>query len=216
MTTSSSLDESNQLGAELGHAWRPHHLVRARESHLSALHQPQTTLFDHRAFAEVETDQNTTIGAAGVRLSSSPQRSRSVKRGRRSHGGTAPRPENSDLARPENDAVLFLMAARQMLRAERVAEARRILEAASHISNSPMIETMRSLVAPPTVTVSDRRDVDRTREYDWLRAHGHEHRGLWLALNGEELVASAPTLRELRARLNALRVAAIPLIHRVY
>src|SRR2546422_5393820 len=106
MTTSSSLDESNQLGAEPGHVGRPHDLiVRARESHLSAFDQPQTLPFD-RAFAEVESDQNTTIGSAGVRLSSSPQRSRSVKRGRRSYGGRAPPPENSELTHPENEAVL--------------------------------------------------------------------------------------------------------------
>jgi len=109
------------------------------------------------------------------------------------------------------------MAARQMLQAERVAEARRILEAApSRVSNSPVIVTLRSLLAPPTVTTSTRKDVDRSREYEWLRTHASKYRGLWLALRGDRLLASARTLHELRELLaRESSTPPAPLIHRV-
>lgn len=68
---------------------------------------------------------------------------------------------------------------------------------------------------PPVVRVSEHRDVERGDEYEWLRRHAGEYRGQWVALAGDRLVSSAPTLRELRARLPVETADRQPLIHRL-
>jgi len=59
-------------------------------------------------------------------------------------------------------------------------------------------------VSPPT----GEPDPDRQLEYAWLRKHRDEYAGQYVALSGNQLVASAPSLKELFqlvAQTNAYR-----------
>jgi hypothetical protein len=102
---------------------------------------------------------------------------------------------------------------RALLMEGRILDARDVLEAAD--PSLPIDPKLRELLAPARVWTSDVRDVDRSREYHWLRTQSGRYRGQWVALVGPDLVASAPSLQELRARLAALPPAGSPLIHRI-
>ncbi len=117
---------------------------------------------------------------------------------------------------PEPDVRPFVMAVRELIETERITAARHILAAApAYILGDPLVARLRSVLAPPVVRRMQKRDVDRTREYDWLRAHGREYRGRWVALVGSNLLASAPTLRELQEQLRTTDLSNPPLLHRV-
>ena len=117
---------------------------------------------------------------------------------------------------PERGAVPFVMAVRGLIEAERLAAAREMLAAApTHILTDPLVARLRSILSPPVVKRGQKRDVDRTREYEWLGTDGHKYRGRWVALDGNRLLAVASSLRELREQLKPVAFTHPPLLHRV-
>ncbi len=117
---------------------------------------------------------------------------------------------------PERDAVPFVMAVRRLIEAEQLVAAREMLAAApTHILTDPLVARLRSILAPPVVKRVQKRDVDRTREYEWLGTNGHKYHGRWVALDGDRLLAVASSLRELREQLRTLAPIRPPLLHRV-
>ena len=113
------------------------------------------------------------------------------------------------------EAARYLAEVRQLVEREQIAEARKLLDAAPpSLSDEPSLRRWRSLLAPPRVTATQRRDTDRRREYTWLRTHGLEYRGQWVALDAGRLLAAAPSLRELRERLKDCS-ARFPLVHHI-
>lgn len=117
---------------------------------------------------------------------------------------------------PQRDAVPFVMAVRGLIEAEQLVPAREMLAAApTHILTDPLVARLRSILAPPVVKRVQRRDVDRTREYEWLGTDSHKYRGRWVALDGEHLLAVASSLRELREQLKTVAFTHPPLLHRV-
>jgi len=116
----------------------------------------------------------------------------------------------------ESNPLPFLVTARRLVETEQLVTARQMLDAAPvSILSDPLISRLRAVLAPPVATRLDKRDVDRTPEFEWLRREGHRHRGRWVALAGDALLAEAPTLRELRESLKAMLPARRPLIHHV-
>jgi hypothetical protein len=116
----------------------------------------------------------------------------------------------------ESDVQPLVMAVKALIESERIVAARQILDATpAAIAANPVVVKLRAILAPPAVKRVDRRDVDRSQEYRWLRTEGLRHRGRWVALDGDQLVASAATLRELRETLKALPLSHTPLLHRV-
>lgn len=112
--------------------------------------------------------------------------------------------------------IAYLAAIRNLLEHDEIGAARHALEAAPvQVTDWPMIRRLQKLLSPPRIAVSNRRDLDRTREYAWLREHGREYRGKWVALEDGNLAAAAHSLRELRALLSELKLARPPLIHRL-
>lgn len=110
--------------------------------------------------------------------------------------------------------VVYLAAVRSLLDEDKIGEARHVLEAAPlELLSQPVMRRLKGLLLPPRITISDRRDSDRTREYKWLRENRQAHRGEWVALEGEHVLASARSLKELRERLSDLGPARPPLIH---
>jgi len=108
----------------------------------------------------------------------------------------------------------YLAVVRNLLDQDQIGAARDVLDAVPlELLSRPVMQRLKRLLAPPRVTVSAHRDADRTREYSWLRDHWQAHRGQWVALEGDRLVASARSLKELRERLFQLQSDRPPLIH---
>jgi hypothetical protein len=103
-----------------------------------------------------------------------------------------------------------------LIELEEIGAARTLVTAALREGDAdPYTLRLRDLLSPPVAMRSPERDVDRTREYRWLRARGAEHRGYWVALDGDTLVARAVSLKELLRNLKGLRLLKRPLVHRV-
>jgi hypothetical protein len=123
------------------------------------------------------------------------------------------------LRRPKDengDALPFLAAVRRFVESEQLQAAREMLESAPlHILTNPQIDGLRRVLAPPIVERVQKRDVDRSIEYAWLRTEGKKHQGRWVALSGSEVLAAATSLRELRAALSTMSLPHPPLLQRV-
>ena len=120
------------------------------------------------------------------------------------------------LAHPDPDTFLFLAAAQQLLDTEQAPKAFAILEAApAHVLSDSRVVALRKLLRPPVVVAETCADSDRTIEYEWLRTHSASHKGSWVALDGERLLASATTLRVLRTLLEQVPFSRRPLVHRI-
>ena len=116
----------------------------------------------------------------------------------------------------ELDARPFVMALRELVRSDKILEARYMLRAApAHILSDPLLAQLGAALAPPVVSRVRKLDRDRSEEFEWLRIHGPEHRGRWVALVGDDLLASAPTLRELQERLAGIALLRPPLLQRI-
>ena len=102
---------------------------------------------------------------------------------------------------------------RSLLMEGRILDAQDLLAAVG--PDVPIHPKLREVLAPALARKSDVRDVDRTAEYHWLRTHGDRYRGQWVALVGPDLLAAAPSLKELRLRLVAPPKAGPLLIHRI-
>jgi hypothetical protein len=112
--------------------------------------------------------------------------------------------------------VAYLAVIRSLLERDEVAAARKVLDAVPpDASDEPEMRRLKRLLAPPRVTVNDVRDVDRTREYRWLREHWQEYRDQWIAVDGDTVLASARSLEELREILRELSMTRPPLVHRI-
>jgi len=117
---------------------------------------------------------------------------------------------------PVRGAVPFVIAVRRLIETDQMLAARQMLAAApTHILTDPLVARLRSILAPPVVKQVQKRDVDRTREYEWLGTDGHKYRGRWVALDGDRLLAVASSLRELQERLKTVDFTHPPLLHRV-
>lgn len=114
------------------------------------------------------------------------------------------------------EAVPYLALVRSLLEREDLEAARKMLDAMPlEVSETREARRLKKLLALPRVAVSETCDVDRTREYRWLRDHWQEYRGQWVALEGDRIAAAARSLKELRERLKALNLATPPLVHRL-
>ena len=113
-----------------------------------------------------------------------------------------------------SELVPFLAVVQSLVEHDEIAAARNVIDAVPlDLLCQPEMRRLKGLLAPPRVTVSPRRDTDRAREYGWFRDHWQAYRGQWVALEGDRLVASARSLKELRERLMELNPARPPLIH---
>jgi Family of unknown function (DUF5678) len=59
---------------------------------------------------------------------------------------------------------------------------------------------------PPRVLASNLPIKDRAREVEWLKEHRDEYAGQWVALNGEELIASGDYLKQVVSTARRLGV----------
>jgi hypothetical protein len=90
-------------------------------------------------------------------------------------------------------------------------EAQELLKSAG--DRVPAGSKMREILSPARVRKSAVKGVDRSAEFHWLKTKAAEYPGKWVALVGEDLVASSDTLKDLLAHLAELRLDREPLIH---
>ena len=72
---------------------------------------------------------------------------------------------------------------------------------------------LRVLLQRPRTWSAPRRDRERSADFGWLRQHGRDYVGRWVALAGGNLLAEADSLHVLRSQLRQSAPQARPLIH---
>ncbi|MEA2601487.1 MAG: hypothetical protein QOF89_2479 [Acidobacteriota bacterium] len=113
--------------------------------------------------------------------------------------------------RQEGESLTIEEQVRSLVEEGRISEARRLLDTAGELV--PAESKIREILSPPRVKQSDKRDVDRSAEFRWIKAHEASHRGKWVALVEEKLVASSDSLKELLVQIDQLQFDRRPLIH---
>jgi hypothetical protein len=79
----------------------------------------------------------------------------------------------------------------------------------------PIIIRFRKMLTIPVTKTSQKRDIGRSLDYQWIRDHAQDYRGQWAALNNGQLLGAAASLRELLDRVNPLRSEHRPLLHQI-
>jgi hypothetical protein len=103
-----------------------------------------------------------------------------------------------------------------LLEREQITLARKTLDALSIDQLSdPIIIRLRKMLAVPVTKTSQKRDVDRALDYQWIRDHAQDYRGQWVALDDGQLLGAAASLRELLDRVNPLQSRHRPLVHQI-
>jgi hypothetical protein len=101
---------------------------------------------------------------------------------------------------------------RDLLAEGRIWEAQELLKSAGG-DQAPVDPKLRELLAPMRIRKSAIKDFDRSAEFHWLKTNWEEYQGKWVALLGEDLLASSDTLEELRTHLAELNPKRRPLVH---
>ena len=129
-------------------------------------------------------------------------------------GGDSPSAKNGTLG--EVRAYPYADAIQKLLEKDQINAARHLLDfALAQRETSSGLHSLAKVLAPARVRRSSRTDVDRTAEYRWLSSEGKAYSGHWVAVEGDRLLAHAPSLKELRSILRELEGAHSPLFYRV-
>ena len=103
-----------------------------------------------------------------------------------------------------------------LMEREQIALARKTLDALSVGQlGDPMIMRLRKMLAVPVTKTSQKRDIDRALDYQWIRDHAEDYRGQWIALDNGQLLAAAASLRELLDCVKPLSPEHRPLLHQI-
>jgi hypothetical protein len=118
--------------------------------------------------------------------------------------------------RIDEDRLPYVALIRGMLDRDQVIAARALLSVAlTELPSAPELLRAAAVLAVPKSARRSVRDVERTNEYSWLTSHAAAYRGKWVAVVGNELIASAGSLKELLQSLKSSGRESEPLIHRV-
>lgn len=110
----------------------------------------------------------------------------------------------------------YISLIRNLIENDRISQARALLNALPEETvDQPQLMELRRVLALPKVSTTKMTDMDRAREYEWLKSHERDYRGQWVAVDGDRLVLSAGSLKELIDELKRLNLARRPLIHRL-
>lgn len=110
----------------------------------------------------------------------------------------------------------FVEAIRSLLANGQAGVARRAAaEGAARFPDHPWIQKANRVINPHRVVTGPAKAPDRTREFAWLREHGGQYRDQWVALLGDELLASGSDLEDVLREVRARGLEAQSLVHRV-
>lgn len=110
-------------------------------------------------------------------------------------------------------AFPYALLLRSLVEEGRILEARSLLDFAGELI--PRDSRIREILAPPRIRKIPEKGFDRGAEIHWLKTNAELYRGKWVALLGDELIASAESLKDLLARVNEIAPARKPLVHRI-
>ena len=110
----------------------------------------------------------------------------------------------------------FVEAVRGALRREEFGAAQSVAARGAEVhADHPWLSQADRVLNPTGVQVKPADGQGRKEEFDWLRRHGHEYRGQWVALLGDELIVSSESAAEVIREVRSRRFDNRPLIHRV-
>lgn len=114
------------------------------------------------------------------------------------------------------DIEIAYRVALSLVEREQITLARKALDALPvRVLGDPTILRLRKTLAAPVTNTSEKRDIDRTVDYQWIRDHAQDYRGQWVALDNGKLLGAAASLRALLDRVKPLQSERRPLLHQI-
>ena len=99
---------------------------------------------------------------------------------------------------PESQPFVFLEQAKSLLNEQRIRDACITLQRGIDLHpNDKKIAHLLRAISPGQVTKIKGTAPNRSREVAWIRRHGNKYRGQWVAINGDDLLATATSLNTL-------------------
>jgi len=113
------------------------------------------------------------------------------------------------------EAQTYAEKIRALVEADRVGGARALLaKALEKDDHGEDLSYWQEVLAPAKVIrVGGELEPDRTPEFEWLRAHGREYRGQWVALVENRLLAHSSNLDEVLSTVKGMETSRRPLLH---
>jgi len=104
---------------------------------------------------------------------------------------------------PDVQPILLIEHVKHLLDQKNIRDARRTLEiGSSRYPENRQIASLLRAISPGRVSPTGWTSTGRERETAWIKQHGHEYRGKWIALDEDRLIAFAATLSELLANMD--------------
>ncbi|MFL6258381.1 MAG: DUF5678 domain-containing protein [Thermoanaerobaculia bacterium] len=121
------------------------------------------------------------------------------------------------LRTPQEETRSYAKRIRDLVEFEYVEGARRLVaEAIQQGDESEELLRWQRLLGPArSQGSSDELELDRTPEFEWLRAYGRHYQGQWVALAEGRLLAHSKNLPEVESALETMMPSRRPLIHYV-
>jgi hypothetical protein len=108
----------------------------------------------------------------------------------------------------------YVARIRALIEQHQLAQARALLSQAPKADGQdPTLLSLYEVLKPPHARIRKITDRDRTEEFEWIVANRDAYRGRWVAVQGNRLVADAPSFPELQSRIQKLKNP--PLVHRI-
>lgn len=114
-----------------------------------------------------------------------------------------------------SEARTYAEKIRLLIEADLVAGARKLLaEALEKGHPGEDLSYWREVLAPAKmIGPVKEKDPDRASEFEWLKAHGTEYQGEWVALCEDRLLAHSRDLEEVLSRVKGMNPSRRPLLH---
>lgn len=122
--------------------------------------------------------------------------------------------KKSSQSQAVDSASDYVARVRTLIEGDRIVQARALVsEALEANPDDGELRALQKVLEPPRANSREMTDADRTQEFEWIVANRDAYRGRWVAIQGGELVADAPSFAELQSRIKNLE--GVPLVHRI-
>lgn len=109
---------------------------------------------------------------------------------------------------------VFLEQAKSLLNEQRIQDACSTLQRGADLypKDNKIAHLLRA-ISPGRVTNVKGTAPNRSKEVAWIRRHGNKYRGQWVAINGDDLLATATSLNTLLKKIQRNDKGNSPLVH---
>ncbi len=102
---------------------------------------------------------------------------------------------------------------KRLIEADRVSEARLILSSLpAYVFGGPTLSRLSNALTPPSVRTGAQRTESYSPDNEWLKSHGKQYVGKWVAVYRGDLVAVSETLKDLLEILREKGTPGRPLV----